>query len=289
LEEAGLPVPRSYGSDGAIQLLEDAGELSLEDASHRLSVEERRTLYADACRLVPRLQSLSASPKDIPAFGRRLDASLFRYKADLFAQWALPLAFGRAPAASESAAVREAFAWIASECEGAPHRLSHRDFKAANLQVGEPRNGTRPLVLIDLQGAFMAPPEYDLVCLLRDSHVEIPEAEVEQLLASVRPHLPDAPNAESFQRRFELLTMTRVAKDLARYIYLSKADSRRDSGGDPRFLRLVPRAISILKRASSIAAPWDPCVARLAELFDALPTNLPEAPNSAGSDSSCAR
>ena len=138
LEQAGLPVPRSYAGDGAIQLLEDVGERSLEDASRLGSAEDRRALYAEAAGLVPRLQSLSASAGEIPAFGRRLDAALFSYKANLFSEWVLPLALGRAPAENESGAVREAFAWIAGECERAPARLSHRDFEAANLMLAWP-------------------------------------------------------------------------------------------------------------------------------------------------------
>ncbi len=283
LEQAGLPVPKSYARDGAIQLLEDAGPLSLEDAAGQLAGDECRDLYAEACRLVPRLQRLSASASEIAAFGRRLDPALFAYKANLFAEWVLPLALGRAPAESEARAVRQAFAWIASECEQAPLRLSHRDFKAANLYVRPLARDTPRLLLIDLQGAFMAPPEYDLVCLLRDSHVEIPEIEVQQHLASVRPELPDAPDPATFARRFALLTLTRVGKDLARYLYAAQT---RD---DRRYLRLLPRAVSLLREASSTAAPWDARLGRLAELIHQLPTTFlgplrPEEP-----DPACAR
>ena len=54
-------------------------------------------------------------------------------------------------------------------------------------------------MLLDLQGAWLAPPEYDLVCLLRDSYVELPEPEIAQHLAAIRPALPDAPAPEEFR------------------------------------------------------------------------------------------
>jgi aminoglycoside/choline kinase family phosphotransferase len=83
------------------------------------------------------------------------------------------------------------------------------------------------LGLIDLQGAFLAPPEYDFVCLLRDSYLELPEAFVDSELARVRPALPAAPDAASFRARFELLTLTRKGKDHARFLYA--AQERGDS------------------------------------------------------------
>ena len=73
--------------------------------------------------------------------------------------------------------------------------------------------------MIDFQGAFLAPPEYDLVCLLRDSYVELPEAEVAHLLHRVRARLPDRPEAAVFQHRFDALTLTRKGKDHARFLY----------------------------------------------------------------------
>ena len=282
LEQAQLPVPRSYGREGPIQLLEDGGRCSLEDAAQRASrdarrapdsVHSRQELYAEALRLVPRLQRLSASGKEIPAFGRHLDASLFAYKAGLFAEWALPFALGRSPVESEALAVREAFAWIADECAKAPARLSHRDFKAANLLVqeaGQISRGAPRLMLIDLQGAFMAPPEYDLVCLLRDSHVALPEDEVQGHLSRIRTALPDAPDPASFERRFTLLTLTRVGKDLARYLYAAATRN------DRRYLPLVPRSVAMLRTASSIAAPWDRRLARLADLIQRFPSGTPE-------------
>jgi aminoglycoside/choline kinase family phosphotransferase len=88
--------------------------------------------------------------------------------------------------------------------------------------------------MIDLQGAFMAPPEYDLVCLLRDSYVELDDAAVDAHLARVRTALPDQPDAESFRLRFDLLTLTRKGKDHA--LFRAVAAERRDE----RYLKHLP-------------------------------------------------
>jgi aminoglycoside/choline kinase family phosphotransferase len=120
-------------------------------------------------------------------------------------------------------------------------------------------------VLIDLQGAFLAPPEYDLVCLLRDSYVELPGAEIAHQLARVRPRLPDAPSPEELGRRFDLLTLARKGKDLARFLYAERAR------GDARYLRFAPATVRHLRAAAAAAAARDATLATLAEIVAALP------------------
>jgi aminoglycoside/choline kinase family phosphotransferase len=266
LERAGLPVPARLGGDPAagIELLEDVGDVSLEHAAAEAGAAERRALYAEACGLVARLQRVP-DPGGLPAFARRLDASLFVYKAELFVTWSLPLALAREARPAEAEVVREAFARIAAESAAAPQRLSHRDYQSRNLHLRAGAPAGRRLVLLDLQGALLAPPEYDLACLLRDSYVELPEAEVDAQLAAVRPALPDAPPAAAFERRFDLLSLTRKGKDHARFVYAAR------TRGDDRWLRHLPVTVRQLRRAVDRLSPHEPWLGRLAELVRALP------------------
>ena len=266
LEVDGLPVPRRYGGDPSlgVELLEDLGARSLAQLASEVTDAERRTLYTEACDLVPRLQHV-ANPGGVAAFERHLDRALFAYKADLFAGESLRRK-GRAASAAETRCVREAFDLIAAEALRAPQRLAHRDFQSENLMWA-----ARPqpqLVMIDLQGAFLAPPEYDLVCLLRDSYVELPEDEIHAQLERIRPLLPDAPEPDVFAARFDLLTLTRKGKDHARFLYAAR------SRGDERFLRFAPRTLSMLRAAAARSAERDPRFAA----FSALLAELPEVP-----------
>jgi len=270
LEERGLPVPRSFGRDAeaGIDLLEDVGDETLEARARRAPPAERRALYAEACALPARLQALDAPADAVPAFGRRLDERFLAAKEELLVGWGLPWALGRPLAAAEREAVRTAFGALAEHCREAPARLAHRDFKAANLHLRPGAPAGERLVMIDLQGAFLAPPEYDLVCLLRDAHVGLPEEEVAAQLRAVRPRLPRAPGAADLERRFHLLTLARVGKDLS--LFLWAADRR----GDRRYLPHVPAAARSLRAAAGPAARAEPRVAGLAELL----AQLPEAP-----------
>jgi N-acetylmuramate 1-kinase len=265
LERSGLPVPRRLAADDArgVELLEDAGGESLADAFARLGATGGEALVSRALDLVPRLQRLADDGSGVAAFGRRLDGVLFRYKAELFASHSLPLALGRSPTPAETEAVLEAFAWIADHAARAPQRFAHRDFQSHNLIV----RGDR-LAMIDLQGAFLAPPEYDVVCLLRDSFIELGEPFVERELARLRPLLPDAPPAAELALRFDLLTLTRKGKDHARLLV---AIAR----GDARYRRFVPRTAAMLRRAAERTRAVSPALARLAELVSALPEEPP--------------
>ncbi len=262
LERAGLPVPARLGADEAagIELLEDVGPVSLASAAAATDESGRRRLYEEACDLVPRIQRIP-DPGGVAAFGRRLDDALLAYKAELFCAHAIePLA---GPTAAR--AVREAFLRIAEEIRAAPFRLAHRDLQSANIHVRAAAPRGRRLVLIDLQGAFLAPPEYDLVCLLRDSYVELSWEEVAHQLARTRPRLPDAPRDEEFARRFDLLTLARKGKDLARFVSAARAR------GDARYLRFAPATVRQLRAAAARAAARDPAFAALAEILAALP------------------
>jgi hypothetical protein len=265
LEAHGIPVPRRHGGSRAlgIDLLEDLGSRHLDDAVREATAETRRALYRAAVGWVPRLQGLAPDPA-LPAFSRRMDEALLAYKRDLFLAESVPAALGRPSSPAERDAARTGFAVIAEAVASAPSRLAHRDLQSQNVHV---RDDGR-LGLVDFQGAFLAPPEYDLVCLLRDSYVELDDAELRALQEQIRPALPDRPPREEFERRFDLLTLSRKGKDHARFLYAAR------TRGDRRFLGFLPATVRALRAAATRAARRDPAVAGLAELVLALPEHV---------------
>ncbi|MEZ4330702.1 MAG: phosphotransferase [Myxococcota bacterium] len=243
LEAAGLPVPRSAGHfpELGLELLEDVGSTNLLQAA----AADRAALYAEACSLVPRLQRLAASPDRIPAFARRYDAALVATKGWKWLHWTIPGLLRRTATPVEVRDTTRLFTAIAEELESAPRRLAHRDFKAENLHLRPPIGGGRPhLVMIDVQGAFLAPPEYDLVCLLYDLQADVAEADAERWLDQTRVLLPDAPPPETARRRFDILALTRLCKDVAHVVHAGVAR------GDRRRWHEIPRGLGLLERAA---------------------------------------
>jgi aminoglycoside/choline kinase family phosphotransferase len=119
-------------------------------------------------------------------------------------------------------------------------------------------------MMIDFQGAFLAPPEYDLVCLLHDSHVPLAESIVRELAEATRPKLPDQPDRQDFDERFSLLTLIRVAKDCAHYLHAARQQ------GDTRYMKFVPTALSRITWAADEAAQRDSAFANLREIVAAI-------------------
>jgi aminoglycoside/choline kinase family phosphotransferase len=233
----------------------------------------RDRLYALACSFVPKLQALEASADEIPAFGRIYDNALVMSKLWKFEHWAIPGLLDREANAEERAAFAELYACLASAFENAPRRLAHRDFKAENLHWisdtsvpsrGDPREQIDRLVMIDVQGAFMAPPEYDLVCLLYDLQVDLDEERIQALLAQTRPLLPDAPSAEDFAQRFDLLAIARLCKDVS---HIVEAGLVR---GDRRRWAEIPRGLTLLARAAGRQEHTFPCLRALTSVIPAL-------------------
>lgn len=266
LEEGGIRVPRSFGHfpELGVDLLEDVGTRSL----LRAEPAQREALYSDACDFVARLQSLSAPPSRIPAFGRRYDRALVVSKGWKWLHWTVPALLGRAATALETREIEALFSAIAEQLEEAPRRLAHRDFKAENLHLHAPADAApdqRPeLVVIDVQGAFLAPPEYDLACLLDDLQADLDEAMIERRLAEILPALPDRPSPELARRRFDAIAIARLCKDVSHVVHagIVRADRRR--------WHEIPRGLELLGRASKRLQGQLPGLAALDSVIQAL-------------------
>jgi aminoglycoside/choline kinase family phosphotransferase len=265
LESHGIPVPRRLGGDAArrIDLLEDAGPTTLEDAV-RADPGARGALYAEACDWIAALQRVTDPSGAVHAFHRSLDADLVAVKAQRFTASGLPALLGRAPTAAEAECVREAFGVVLAAIESAPRRLAHRDYQSRNLLVRAAGADRHRLVMIDLQGALLAPPEYDAVCLLRDTYVVLPDAEADALAERTRAALPDPPAPATFALRFDLLTITRKAKDFALCHELA-------ARGDRSWLPFASATIGYVRRALARVAGHDARLAALRELVGSAP------------------
>jgi aminoglycoside/choline kinase family phosphotransferase len=250
LEDAGLRVPRSFAhwADQGIDLLEDVGARTLMDTDGK----EKIDLYRKACSLVPRLQHLSASPSQIPAFGRVFDRALIETKAWKWLHWTIPGLLDRPAYEEEVTSLRRVFEGIASLLDQAPRRLAHRDFKAENLhlvrefdpEAGDPKEPEDRIVMIDVQGAFMAPPEYDLVCLLYDLQVDLDEDFAMECFRRTLPQLPDRSDPELAGLRFDAIAIVRLCKDLAHLVHAGRIRK------DMRRWHEIPRGLALLNRAT---------------------------------------
>jgi aminoglycoside/choline kinase family phosphotransferase len=268
LTQMPIPAPAVLGHSDALGViaLEDLGDVTLQAHLVSAAPAERRARYQEAVALLERLQRRGAEL----ASGRgpytlAFDVEKLTWELDFFATHFLGAHRHAGLGAAESAALREEFAALATELAGEPRVLCHRDYHSRNLMLH-----AGALSVIDFQDARMGPDTYDLASLLRDSYVDLEEAEVERLIGhflaltaagSIRPSGPGY--AGDFRRRFDLMSLQRNLKALGTFGF--QATSRRN----PAYLRDVPRTLGYVS-ANLSRYP------RFARLQTLLASHLPE-------------
>ena len=89
----------------------------------------------------------------------------------------------------------------------------------------------------------MGPDTYDLVSLLRDSYVDLPEAAVDDLIdyfvALTTRYARRRPASREFRRRFDLMALQRNLKALGTFGYQTT------TRGNPVYMQYVPRTLSL--------------------------------------------
>ena len=95
--------------------------------------------------------------------------------------------------------------------------------------------------MIDVQGAFLAPPEYDLACLLYDLQVDLPDPAIATLFEAGRARLPDPVDPALAATRFDALGLARLCKDVSHVVHAVLVR------GDPRRRHEIPRGLRLIR------------------------------------------
>jgi aminoglycoside/choline kinase family phosphotransferase len=237
-----VAVPRvlDVAGDLGVIALEDLGDVTLQAHLDSASDDERRARYAEAVALIEVVQRRGRELADpgLLAYRTVFDAGKLTWELDYFRTHFLEGYRGATLSPSERQAVDDAFGRIADALAAEPRVLCHRDFHSRNLMV---RDGA--LAMIDFQDARLGPDTYDLVSLLRDAYVELPEADVGELIEVFRrgAGLEDTP--ETFRARFDLMALQRTLKALGTFGYQTTVR------GTPVYVRYMPRALGHARAA----------------------------------------
>jgi aminoglycoside/choline kinase family phosphotransferase len=243
-------------------VLEDLGDEMLE--TRLLAGDDRARLYEAAIDQLARLRAAAErAPAGCIAFTRSFDHDLYRWELDHFREWLLEAWKGAELSPAEREVVDAEFERIARLLEAEPKGFTHRDYQSRNIMVlpgGEQ-------VVIDFQDALLAPRQYDLVALLRDSYVELPPDLVERLLrryaARMEEHGAGKIDFARFREVFDLLTVQRKLKDAGRFVFIDRVRK------NPGFLVSIPSSLRYVKEALDRR----PDLARLREI---LARHVPE-------------
>jgi aminoglycoside/choline kinase family phosphotransferase len=263
-----LPVPRVIARADEIRVLvlEDLGDVSLQQHLATAGPIERAARYREAIALLVTLQDRGAalaSPAHLP-YQLAFDTAKLTWELDFFRTHFLEGHRGTVLAPGTRATLDEEFAALAGLLAAEPRVLCHRDYHSRNLMVQAGR-----LRLIDFQDARLGPDTYDLVSLLCDAYVEVGAGEAEAyraLFLDLRAARTGAATGraarQAFARRFHAMAAQRTLKALGTFGFQASAR------GNPAYLAYVPRTLA---RARAALAAWDGGARLRSLLADAVP------------------
>jgi aminoglycoside/choline kinase family phosphotransferase len=235
-----VPIPAVLGhaDDLGILALEDLGDVTLQAHLGAATPAEHAALYRQAVALIATLQRRGAelsSPEYLP-YGIAFDVEKLTWELDFFTKHFLEAYRGVTLAEDQRMALREDFAVIVRELASEPPVLCHRDYHSRNLMLHESQ-----LYIIDFQDARMGPDTYDLVSLLRDSYVDLPEQTVDDLIAYFLALKGVTGPATEFRSRFDMMALQRNLKALGTFGYQTTA--RRN----PVYIQYIPRTLRYVR------------------------------------------
>jgi hypothetical protein len=235
-----VPIPEVLGhaDDLGVLALQDLGDVTLQAHLGAASPAEHAALYRQAVALIAALQRRGAdlaSPEYLP-YGIAFDVEKLSWELDFFTKHFLEAYRGVTLSAEQREALRGEFAGLVHELASEPRVLCHRDYHSRNLMLHEAQ-----LYIIDFQDARLGPDTYDLVSLLRDSYVDLPEQTVEDLIAYFLALKGQTGNEREFRRRFDLMALQRNLKALGTFGYQTTA--RRN----PVYIQYIPRTLKYVR------------------------------------------
>ncbi len=255
LKEAGLSAPEIYAADL------DRGFLLLEDFGERVFGREveNGASQAELWRAaVEALVMVSAVP--VPDDIRLADGSTYRLplqdkgalaiETELVPDWYWPALKGTPIPDDARAEFMSLWDGVIARLIAMPSGLALRDYHSPNLMWLPERRGGARAGLLDFQDALRGPLAYDLVSLLQDARVDVPQ-ELENTLFSeyctARKASDAAFDKEAFSFAYAALGAQRNTKILGIFARLAKRDAK------PQYLKHIPRIWRYAER--SLAHP----------------------------------
>ncbi|WJR78314.1 tRNA (adenosine(37)-N6)-threonylcarbamoyltransferase complex ATPase subunit type 1 TsaE [Bradyrhizobium sp. NP1] len=253
LRAQGLSAPAIMHADldSGLLITEDFGSATFVAGDPPEPIPER---YEAAAEVLAALHHQSLPPTlplapqlayTIPAFD--VDAMLI--EIGLMVEWYLP---DRGVALDDAGRAEFVAMWreLLAKPLAAPPTWVLRDFHSPNLIWLAGRSGIERVGVIDFQDAVLGPPAYDLVSLLQDARVDVPETlELALLTRYIKARLAagEAFDPAAFAEHYAIMSAQRNTRLLGTFARLNRRD------GKPHYLRHQPRIWTYLTR--SLAHP----------------------------------
>jgi len=255
--DAGFLITEDFGSEGFIEGDPPRPIAERYEAAVDVLVALHREPLPEVLPLAPQITYA------IPAFD--IDAMLV--EIGLMLEWYLPDR-GAEPANEMRAEFVTAWRDLLGKAAAMPKTWVMRDFHSPNLiWLGE-RSGISKVGIIDFQDAVLGSAAYDLVSLLQDARIDVPEQLELALLTryiKARRGSDESFDPAGFAELYAIMSAQRNTRLLGTFARLNRRD------GKPQYLRHQPRIWTYLGRSLA-----HPALARAREWYSAnVPPPVP--------------
>ena len=241
LRAQNLSAPAVLAADleAGVATLEDLGGETLLDADGAI-IPER---YGEAVAVLASLHARDL-PTTLPVRGGglytipRYDLEALAVEVDLLLDWYAPHVAGATLASGIKANFVNAWRHRLSEVTAAPPTWTLRDYHSPNLLWLGGREGLARVGLLDFQDCVLGHPAYDVVSLLQDARVTVPDDVELRLLsqyARLRREADPRFDMAAFAQAYAILGAQRATKILGIFARLDKRDVK------PQYLAHLPR------------------------------------------------
>jgi len=240
LERMPVPIPAVLGhaDDLGVLALADLGDVTLQAHLGAAEPGEHAALYREAVSLISTLQQRGAeleSAEYLP-YGSAFDVEKLTWELDFFITHFIEAYRGVVISPAVRDELAREFSVVVRALASEPRVLCHRDYHSRNLMLHADQ-----LYIIDFQDARMGPDTYDLVSLLRDSYVDLPEDTVSELLAYYLALNGRTGEQKDFRHRFDVMALQRNLKALGTFGFQTTA--RRN----PVYIQYIPRTLRYVR------------------------------------------
>lgn len=255
---ANLPVPDLFDVNGLLgmMLLQDLGDLRLQDWVPHATPGERLRAYRESVDLIIRIQEATQLAFERGSVASRLafDQEKLGWELRFFYTHFFEAYLQRRLSPEEKEKVLAECEEIARELAALPRVLTHRDFHSRNLMLCDGRQ-----YIIDHQDARLGPASYDLASLLGDPYVVLDEELVEEIFgyfverkAEREGEWARPSRRREFKQEYDLMTVQRLLKATGTYAYQTAVVG--NSVYVPYIGRALRRALQALERVNRFPA-----------------------------------
>ena len=246
LKGLSLPVPeiKLFSEKDRWLFLEDLGNDLLYQHVSQANVKTQLEWYQKALDLLIQLQTQThkhintQTQSNCIAFCRSFDSTLLNWEFDHFWEYYIKIKNEKLKVKNggKESLYKEFSRKITDRLCQLPQGFVHRDYQSRNLLWHQEK-----FYLIDFQDALIGPYIYDLVSLLRDSYVSLPQETIKTLIVQYAKKTGKDP--KTVQRDFDLQTVQRKLKDAGRFVFIDRVKK------NPNYLPFIPTSLKYVQEA----------------------------------------